>query len=395
MTSPTSDKKGLDVAGHIVLVVIFLIVISTIIVIANDGHIPLSVQIVPSDPTQQARIDALETQVAQLSHENSRTGQGASTPAPTRTQQPISSQNLIVIVGAANVRAGPGIDHEVLAVVKQGQTVRCPYYTQKGWHQVCCVDGGKRGWISGELVTEQDRSVASAPANSTRTPRPTRTPTPKPADAPTLPSLLQITSPPPSIGAAPLYTKYLDANGAHILATVDVADLALPQARDALLGMTSTRPDLFAAMTGAGLKIIIFDHHKTDLSEIPELADWPPSHMYGVFVYDAAGYTIVVPEYRLKCDVTLVHEIAHAIDYAITPGASWFTEKRDSAYQKAMTAGTWKGDYAETDKHEYWAVAVGRHFRRQAGQTALSEQDPAIAELVNSVFGDAQIPLCP
>lgn len=396
MTSPTSDKRGLDVVGLIVLVIIFLMVTSSIMIIANDGRIPLPVQIVLSDPTQQARIDALETQVAQLSQQNSRTAQGTSTPAPARTPQPNSTQNLIVIVGAANVRAGPGVNHEVLEVVKQGQTLRGPYYTQEGWHQVCCVDGGKRGWISGELVTEQDRSIASAPPNSTRTPRPTRTPTPKPTDAPTLPGRPPITSPPPSIDAAPLYTNYLDAGGAHILATANVSDHRLPQARDILLGMMSTRPELFAAMTRSGFKIIIFNHHKIDLSHLPEFSDWPNLHLYaGAFVYDAAGYTIAVPEDQLKCSPILVHEIAHAVEQAILPGAPWFSEQRDQAYQKAMEAGLWEGHYAATNKNEYWAEAVARHFRPQAGESFLVEKDPAAAALVASVFGDAKISFCP
>ena len=388
MTSPKSDKAALDVVGLIVLIIIVLMVISSIVIVAAGGSISLPIQTSPSKSTLQARIYELETQVAQLSHENRAAVLETPTPAPTPTQQPPTS-SLVVIVGAANVRTGPDITHESLGVVKQGQTLRGPYRTQSGWLQVCCVDNGKRGWISGELVTEQDRSITSAPTRPTRTRVPTLTPTVRPTDS-------LITSPPAWLNPHQLYTKYLNADGAHILATANVADIALPHARGTLLGMTSTRPELFADMIRTGLKIIIFDHFKTDLSEIPEMADWPTLHQYaGALIHTEAGYTIAIPEDRLKCGPLLVHEIAHAFDHVLEQRAPWFVEQRDSAYQKAMIAGTWKGDYAETNKHEYWAVAVERYFRRQAGQTTLKAQDPTIAKLVKSVFGDAQIPPCP
>ena len=399
MTSPTSDKRGLDVVGLIVLVIIFLMVISTIVITATGGRFTSPAEASPSQPTLQAQVDALQTQVSKLASENA-------TLQPTDTARPPTATprvllDMTVNVGAANVRAGPGVNHEVLGVVEQGQPLRGPYSDEKGWLEVCCVDDGKRGWISGELVlftiptfvptTTIDLDALATSVAKFATPITihyvTRTPTAT--------NSTPITSPPSSLNAAPIYTKYLDGGGVQVLATAHVADRVLPQARDILLGMISTRPDLFAAMTRIGLKIIIFNHHRTDLSQIPELADWPIDPLQdGAFVYDAAGYTIAVPEYRLKCSPLLVHEIAHTVEHAILPGAPWFSEQRDSAYQKAMEAGLWKGDYAETNKHEYWAVAVERHFRRQAGQTALSKQDPTIAKLVISVFGDAKIPPC-
>ncbi|MCY3711064.1 MAG: SH3 domain-containing protein [Caldilineaceae bacterium] len=341
------------------------------------------------------QVDSLNTRVAELTEEiatlqptATRRPPTATPPRPT-TAPSLAIPNLIVITGAANVRKGPGLNHEVIDVVTQGQKLRGPYSTQKGWKQVCCVDGGKRGWISGELVQVYDPSNSVAVASN-----PTDTPTRPPSkpDAPSSP----ITSPPPSLSADPIYTKYLDAAGAHILATEDVFDYKLQEAKDILLAMTSTRPELFAAMTRTGLKIIIFNHRNQSLSQLPELAGWQPIAVHdGVFLFTAAGYTIVVPEFDLKCSTLLAHEIGHAIEEAIRPGAPWFVEQRDSAYQNAMAAGIWTGEYAATNKHEYWAVAVERHFRLQAGQTPIWQKDPAIAQLVVNVFGDAKLPPCP
>ena len=394
MTSPKSGASKDNVLGFFLLLVISLAVIVPIVILASGMSITPPVQASPSHPTLQARVDALETQVSKLSREigNDATVLEKSTPAPTRTPRPSSEQSLIVIVGAANVRAGPAATHEVLGVVEQGQTLSGPLSTQSGWHQVCCVEGNQQGWISSELVADRNQSSASAiPAPLIQTVTPLPTITKFVTSTPSNP----ITSPPPSLGAAPIYTKYLQAQGAHIVALADVNDWALLQARDILFGMTSTRPDLFSAMTRTGLRIIIFNHRTTPLQKLPEFKDWPLAAVRaGGFAKDASGYTIAAPEYRLKCTPTLVHEIAHAIDYAIQPHAPWFSEKRDSAYQNAMASGLWKGEYAATDKHEYWAVSVERHFRRQAGEAALSQKDPELAKLVVSVFGDAQIPPC-
>ena len=328
------------------LLVIFLAVIVPIVIMASGMSITPPVQASPSHPTLQARVDALETQVSKLSREigNDATVLEKSTPAPTRTPRPSSAQSLVVLVGAANVRAGPGTGHEVLGVVEQGQTLSGPLSTQSGWHQVCCVEGNQQGWISSELVADRNRTsarVSSAQAIPTVMSISTV--------AKIVVQTTSITSPPQSLGADPIYTKYLPAQGAHIVAPANVNDLALLQARDILLGMTSTRLELFSAMTRTGLRIIIFNNLITPLHTLPEFKDWPLAALQaGGFAKDASGYTVAAPDYRLNCTPILVHEIAHAIDYAIQPHAPWFSEKRDSAYQNAMAVGLWKGEYAAT-----------------------------------------------
>ena len=375
------------------LIAVVLVMIIGFFIYKADNTPPA--QASPSHPTLQARVNALETRVPKPSraiHQNDATVLETSTPAPTRTPRPSSAQSLVVLVGAANVRAGPAITHEVLGVVEQGQTLSGPLSTQSGWHQVCCVEGNQQGWISSELVADRNQSsdrVSSAQSI------PTLITIPTVAKIVVQTANSPITSPPQSLGAAPIYTKYLPAQGAHIVAPANVNDLALLQARDILLGMTSTRPELFSDMTRTGLRIIIFNHLITPLHTLPEFKDWPLAALKaGGFAKDASGYTVAAPDYRLNCTPILVHEIAHAIDYAIQPHAPWFSEKRDSAYQNAMAAGLWKGEYAATDKSEYWAVAVERHFRPQAGEVLLPKKDPELAKLIVSVFGDAQIPLC-
>ncbi len=401
MTSPNSGTSQNNVAGILLLLLIILAVTVPLAFLITGTGVTPTEPTSPSEPTLQAQVDALQTQVAKLASENT-------TQQPTDTARPPTATpqfllDMTVNVGAANVRAGPSINHEVLGVVQKGETLRGPYSEEEGWLEVCCVDD-KRGWISGELVlvtlptsAVDLNAIATKLAAMGTLPAPTESITIDYATrTPTAPSRTPLPSPPPSLNAAPIYTKYLAAGGAHILATADVHDYKLQQASDTLLAMTSTRPDLLAAMNRTGFKIIIFNHRTQSLSQLPEFADWPLATVKaGGFAYNSAGYTVAAPADDLYCNSILVHEIAHAIDHAIQPSASWFSEKRDSAYQKAMEAGIWKGEYAATDKHEYFAVAVERHFRLQAGQTPIGLKDPTIAQLVFGVFGDAKLPSCP
>ena len=185
----------------------------------------------------------------------------------------------------------------------------------------------------------------------------------------------------------------MKADGVHILALADVSDKAMIQARDILFGMVSTRPDLFAAMTGTGLRIIIYNHRTTSLPQLPEFKEWPlASQRTGGFAKDSSGYTIAAPEIDIQCSPILIHEIAHAIDYVAQSLDSQFSARRDVAYQNAMAAGLWTGEYAATDKFEYWAVAVEHWFRPRAFTVKISSYDPEAAKLVKSVFVNAQLP---
>ena len=150
---------------------------------------------------------------------------------------------LVVQVEWGNVRAGPGVNHDIIGLVKAGDVIDKPLgQHDNGWYRFCCIDGNKPGWVAPSLVKVQQQSDAGSQKTPTRTPA----------------NHISITHPPGSLDVSPIYQKYMNASGAHILALSDVSDQAMIQARDILYGMVSTRPDLLAAMTGTGLRIIIF-----------------------------------------------------------------------------------------------------------------------------------------
>ncbi len=342
----------------------------------------------------QARVETLEAQVSELSKEISSLQATAvvlddstPVPTPTRTPRPVSSTRsltLIVTVATGNVRTGPSTDYQVIGYVKQGQILNGPFSMQNGWYRFCCVNGGQHGWVAGSLVREQSPATPTSIATDTGPPSQTES------------SQTQITSPPASLGADPIYTRYLDTGGVPILAPSDVSDKAMHLAYNILVGMVSTRHDLFAALIRSNLRVILYNDYTTSLQDLPEFKDRPPApDTAGVYSQRFSYTAAVAPAFDFQCNIHLIHEIAHAIDYAEQKLNLSFKARRDRTYQNAMAAGLWKGEYAETNEAEYWAEAVAGWF--SPSNEPLAQRDPEAAKLVASVFGNAELTytLCP
>lgn len=337
-----------------------------------------------------ARVLSLEAQVQQL---NELVGSGptatqrtaspvatpttAPTPTPAYRLTPVpKGRVLVVVVDYGNVRAGPGTNYEIIGSVKAGDIIdKQLAHTAAHWYRFCC-GGGKPGWVGPIVVEERERKLIAPPTR-----KPTRTPT-KPASGVSC--------------ASPPYTKCLKANGALIMALEDVSSQALRQARDMLYGMVQARPQLLAALTKSGLRIILFDSRTTSLPDLPEFKGWDSAGQHaGGYFYDGTSHVVASPEQNLRCSGILVHEIGHAVDYAAQTLYSDFQTRLDAAYQAAKAKGAWVDPYASTNKHEYWAVAVDYWFRSKDTARRLAEQDSEVSRLVGGVFGYAQLPAYP
>ena len=386
--------KILSVLGVFVVITIIGYMIETGTWRWNLRQISSSFPVLNTRSSLQARVETLEAQVSELSKEISSLQAAAvvlddSTPipTPTRTPRPVSSTRsltLIVTVATGNVRTGPSTDYQVIGYVKQGQILNGPFSIQNGWYRFCCVNGDQHGWVAGSLVREQSPATPTSSARDTGSPSQTES------------SQTSITSPPASLGAAPIYTRYLDTGGVPILAPADVSDKAMHLAYNILVGMVSTRHDLFAALVRSNFRVILYNDYTTGLEDLPEFKDrsFAPETA-GVYSQRLSYTAAAAPAYDFQCNTSLIHEIAHAIDYSEQKLNSSFKARRDRAYQNAMAAGLWKGDYAETNESEYWAVSVEEWFSPR--NKPLAQRDPEAAELVASVFGNAELTftLCP
>ncbi len=78
-----------------------------------------------------------------------------------------------------------------------------------------------------------------------------------------------------------------------------------------------------------------------------------------------------------------------------------FDDRLKKAYQSAMENGLWKGVYAATNHHEYFAEGVQSWFNNNRPpdhdhnhvdtRSELQEYDPGLAALCEEVFGDTEL----
>ena len=213
-----------------------------------------------------------------------------------------------------------------------------------------------------------------------------------------------LSTPPRSLGLDRYYEKYLDAGGIAIVASSLVPDSALFRVRDIINEMLSHRPKLHAAMSSKGERVAIMAQGSA-ISNLPEYRD------YSIYrdlrlekggLYDGNIPLIVASEENILCQKSnehkrldvFVHEFAHAVDH--TEPIENFHIRLASAYNGAIEAGLWPATYASTSPGEYWAQAVGiwfglGHELHLNKRSELLEYDPAVAALIQEVFGDAEI----
>ena len=291
------------------------------------------------------------------------------TPVPTPTRITIGKV-LVVHVELGNVRTGPGMNYDIIGNVQAGDRLNEVVEESSGWYRFCCLDGDTPGWLHSSLVTAYHTG----------------------------------SGPPSHLKADPYYQKYLDAGGIPILAPETVPDEELRRTQATLLGMVADRPDLLVELASQNTRILLYDRQRGGPAQLPEFAGYSDSNVLGLFGDTPYGVAVVAPAMTTyHCNETLIHEIAHALDYAIQtqdgkanrePG---FKQARSQAYLSAMEAGLWAGRYESTLSHEYWAEMVVHWlrpdlFRTQLGLSDLSEYDSNAARLVEHYLGNPTLP---
>ena len=302
-----------------------------------------------------------------------RSQKATATPIPTAIPTPTRitiDKVLVVHVELGNVRTGPGMNYDIIGNVQAGDRLDEVVDESGGWYRFCCLDGDTPGWLHSSLVTAYHTGGG----------------------------------PPPHLNADPYYQKYLNAGGVPILAPETVSDEELRRTQATFLGMVADRPDLLAVLASQNTRILLYDKEKGGPAQLPELADDSDSKFSGVFTETSYGLAVVAPTMTTyHCNETLIHEIAHALDYAIRiqdfnanrePG---FKQARNQTYLSAMEAGLWAGRYESTVSHEYWAEMVVHWlrpdlFRTQFGLSGLSEYDSKAARLIQHHLGNPTLP---
>ncbi len=306
---------------------------------------------------------------AQVQRSQKETASPTPTPVPTPTRITIDKV-LVVHVELGNVRTGPGMDYDIIGNVQAGDRLDEVVAESSGWYRFCCLDGDTPGWLHSSLVTAYHTGGG----------------------------------PPSHLNADPYYQKYLDAGGIPILAPETVPDEELRRTQATLLGMVADRPDLLEVLASQNTRILLYDRDKGGLSQLPEFADYSDSKYAGVWGETSYGGAVAAPAMTTyHCNEILIHEIAHALDYAIRTQdrkafrESGFKQARNQTYLSAMEAGLWAGRYESTVSHEYWAEMVVHLlrpdvFRTQFGLHNLSEYDSKAARLIQHYLGNPTLP---
>ena len=206
------------------------------------------------------------------------------------------------------------------------------------------------------------------------------------------------------------YKKCVDYNGFPIVSSGKVADQALLEATYLIDKLLFNRKDILEGLIQGKVRFAVMavDEFTTD---IPEHSHLKPKRYWdkrarGLGATPTAPCVSCGEENLLHLngdkyytESILIHEFAHAIHAVgmkvVDPK---FDERLKATYQAAMKAGKWKGLYAATNHHEYFAEAVQSWFHCNRTNDAqhnhvnsrkqLREYDPGVVKLIEYVFPD-------
>lgn len=220
----------------------------------------------------------------------------------------------------------------------------------------------------------------------------------------------RVTKPPAELKLSPFYEKYVDANGYPVVSSGRVDDYALKEAAYLASVMLARRPEIRDAMTKGGSRLIVMGagEYTTD---VPEHAHLAPATYWDARARGLGGSAtdpvcscgeenllgFEGDPYSAEC--ILIHEFAHNIHLrGMNQVDPEFDSRVRAAYDDALKGGLWKGKYAATNHHEYFAEGVQSWFdnNRQDDhdhnhvntRKELQEYDPGLARLCEEVFGE-------
>lgn len=222
-----------------------------------------------------------------------------------------------------------------------------------------------------------------------------------------------VTAPPADLKLDPVYTKYISASGYPIISTGKVNDYALKEAAYLVDMLLAKRPDVRKAMIISGSRLIVMAHDEFT-TDVPEHAHLKPKEYWDARARGLGGSehdpVCSCGEENLLCfqgdpystENILIHEFAHNIHLrGMINVDKTFDDRVKKAYEAAIKAGLWKGKYAATNHHEYFAEGVQSWFDNNREpdhdhnhvntRKELVEYDPALADLCKEVFGDTEL----
>jgi len=222
-----------------------------------------------------------------------------------------------------------------------------------------------------------------------------------------------VTTPPAELKLPAFYKKYISANGYPIVSSDKVSDYALKEAAYLANLMLAKRPDVRDAMIKSGSHLIVMAYNEFT-TDVPEHSHLKPKDYWDARARGLGGSetdpVCSCGEENLLCfpgdpystENILIHEFAHNIHLrGVIRVDPTFDGRLKKAYDDAMKNGLWKGKYASTNHHEYFAEGVQSWFDNNREndhdhnhvntRKELQEYDPGLAAMCKEVFGDTEL----
>jgi len=203
--------------------------------------------------------------------------------------------------------------------------------------------------------------------------------------------------------ARAFYGKFIDVNGMPVVASGEVADLALQRTHEIVTHLLAGRADVRGAMISNGMYLIIIgkDQRYTDM---PEYRNSRNPEYLNERVRGTGGKPTSFGEENLLNllidrydDESIgVHEFCHTIDGALRSVDPTWSKRKNEVFQNARDKGLWKNTYAGSNAGEYWAEVCQSFFDCNrvnnwnhgpiGTRPQLKDYDPVAYELVRTEF---------
>ena len=222
-----------------------------------------------------------------------------------------------------------------------------------------------------------------------------------------------VTMPPAELELEGVYEKYVSANGYPVVGSERVHDAALREAAYLINMMLSHRPDIRDAMIRSGSRMVVMAHDEYT-TDVPEHAHLKPKAFWDARARGLGGSRtdpvcscgeenlLAFPGDPYEAECILIHEFAHNMHLrGLVNVDVTFDDRLKVCYEDAVARGLWKGKYAATNHHEYFAEGVQSWFNNNRPpdhdhnhvdtRQELREYDGGLAALCQEVFGETEL----
>ncbi|HEY0548722.1 MAG TPA: hypothetical protein VGF13_03915 [Verrucomicrobiae bacterium] len=216
-------------------------------------------------------------------------------------------------------------------------------------------------------------------------------------------SFFEMVNPRDRDAAKAFYKKFIDVKGMPVVASSEVADLALQRTYEIVTRMLAGRPDVVEALVKNKMYLIVMGRDQV-YTDMPEYRNHPNPAFQNERVRGTGGKPTSFGEEnvlslsldRYDDESIGVHEFCHTIDSTLRSIDPTWSERKNKVYRNAMDKGLWKLSYAAGNPGEFWAEVCQSYFdcnrvnNWNHGPIGTREQlkayDPESYELVRDTF---------